>query len=298
MRWLAQAQDTDVDLDPVAQVVEAVETAIATFLSVLPGLLLGALILTLFVVVGRFLRRRLEPRLAEARTPSFGRVFATLIYAALWVAGLLVALPIAFPTLNAATVLGGLGLLGVAAGFAFQDILSNLLAGVLLIFRQPFTGGDVIEVNGLRGTVEGITIRETRLKTFDGRLLIIPNHDVYTNAIEVQTAYDAVRSSAVVGVAYGSDLAAAREIALRTVKDIDGVAAEPAPQAFYTELGASAVDLDVRYWTDPQQASVRATQDRVVEAIHDAFEAEGIDIPFDIVTLDADDSFAEAMRRF
>lgn len=293
---LLTQQDTEIDIDPVAQLVEAIETAVGSFVSILPGLLLAAVVLALFVIAGKVLRRRLEPRLAEMRTPSFGRVFATLVYAGVWVLGLVVALPIAFPTLNAATVFGGVGLLGVAAGFAFQDILSNLLAGVLLILRQPFTAGDQIEVNELRGTVEGITIRETRLTTFDGRLVLIPNQDVYMSAIVVQTAYEVIRSNVIVGVAYGADLARARELALETVRGLEGVVAEPPPQAFYTELAASAVNLDVRYWSTPGQGDVRAAQDRVVEALHDAFEEEGIDIPFDIVTLDADESFANALR--
>lgn len=290
----AEAADA-IDVDPLDQILESVEAALSGFFAVLPRLLLAALVLAAFVVVGRVLRRRLEPRLAAVRTPSFGTVFATLIYAASVVLGLAVALPLAFPAVNVATMLAGLGLLGVAAGFAFQDILSNLLAGVLLIFRQPFVAGDQIEVTGIRGTVEGITIRETRIRTFDGRLVVVPNADVYTNPIEVQTDADAVRSAVVVGVAYGSDLGGARDLALEVLSAVEGVRTVPAPEAYYTAFGASAIDLDVRYWTDPRQASVRAVQDRVVDAIHGAFEAADVDIPFDIVTLDADESFAEAV---
>lgn len=292
---LARQTDTDVDVSPWQQVTDGVESAVSSFFRLLPKFVFAAVVLALFVIVGRLVRKRLEPRLTALRTPSFGSVFSTLTYVGIVVLGLVVALPIAFPSLSIATMLGGLGLLGVAAGFAFQDILSNLLAGILLIFRQPFVTGDQIEVNGLSGTVQGITIRETRLKTFDGRLIVVPNADVYTNAINVQTHFGKVRSSFVTGVAYGTDLAQARRIALDTLADIDGVLDHPAPEAYYTEHGGSAVGLDLRYWTDPHQAQLRRLQDQVAERIHDAYEDAGVDIPFDIVTLDAGDSFARAI---
>ncbi len=283
-------------VNPAAQLVEQFRDGVRAFLQLLPGIVTALVVLLLFWLVARVVRRRLRPRLSRMRTPSFGRVFSTLIFAAIMLIGFVVALPIAFPSLSVANMLGGLGLLGVAAGFAFQDILSNLLAGVLLIFRQPFVSGDQIEVNGLTGTVEGITIRETRLKTYDGRLVVIPNADVYTNAITVQTAYDRVRSSFVTGVGYGTDLADARQVALDALSRVDGVLDEPTPEAYFVEHGSSAVLLDLRYWTRPYQAEIRAVQNRVVEAVFGAFNAAGVDIPFDIVTLDAGESFAEVMR--
>jgi small conductance mechanosensitive channel len=282
-------------VSPSAQVLESVNAALRSFFALLPRVLLAAVVLAVFIVIARVLRARLEPRLADVRTPSFGRVFATLIAFGVGVLGLAVALPIAFPSLSVAAMLGGLGLVGVAAGFAFQDILSNLLAGVLLLFRQPFRGGDQIQVGEHRGTVEAITIRETRLKTFDGRLVIIPNADVYTSAIEVQTHYDRVRSSFVTGVGYGTDLSTARAVALRTLAGVEGVLEDPPPEAYYVDHGASAVGLDLRYWTRSPQAEVRRVQDRVAQAIHDAFEEADIDIPFDIVTLEATEEFAQML---
>lgn len=291
----AENGDGAVDVSPVDQIINSVDSALKSFFSLLPKIALAAIVLAVFVIIGRVVRKRVKPRLAAARTPSFGEVFSTLIYVGIVIAGLVIALPIAFPSLSIATMLGGLGLLGVAAGFAFQDILSNLLAGVLLIFRQPFVTGDQIAVGDLQGTVQGITIRETRIKTFDGRLIVVPNAEVYTNAIEVQTGFEWIRTSFVTGVAYGTDLDAAREVALETLAGIDGILDEPAPQAYYTEHGASSVVIDLRYWTSSQQAEVRRIQDQVAQRIHDAYEAAGVDIPFDIVTLDTLPSFDEAM---
>lgn len=285
------------DVGPLQRAMESLEQLAIGFLGNLPRFLIGLLFFTLFVLLGRLVRYLSEPRLTALRTPSFGKVFSALAQAGVVFLGLVVSLPVAFPSMSVAGVLGGLGLLSIAAGFAFQDILSNLLAGLLLIFRQPFVTGDQIEVSDFEGRVEAITIRETQLRTFDGRLVIIPNKDVYTNAIVVQTAFESVRTSVEVGVAYGTDLAAARRIAGGTLSSVDGVLPSPEPEVYCEEFGDSAIGLELRYWTRPQQAEISRVQDLVVAGVHDAFEDAGIDMPFTTVTLDAGESFARAIER-
>ena len=291
---LAQSPMPDPGLDDTR---EAAASMLETVLATLPRLGVAVVVLLLLWLVGSLVRRLLEPRLTRLRTPSFGRVFASLAAAAIKILAVFTAIVITFPSVDVLTIVGGLGVLGIAAGFAFQDILSNLLAGILLIFRQPFVSGDQIEVDGIRGTVEGITIRETRIKSFDGRLVIVPNADVYTNAIDVQTADATVRSSFVTGVGYDTDLAEARRIVTGTLAGVDGVLGDPPPEPYWTEHGASAVILDVRYWTSSRQAEIRRVQSAVAEALFDAFNDAGIDMPFDVVTLDAAPSFGAALAR-
>ncbi len=260
-------------------------------------LAIGAAVLVVGFVAARLARRVLEPRLARLRTPSFGSVFARLTGFGIGLVSALFALVVVFPSVNVGTLVGGLGVFGIAAGFAFQDILSNLLSGILLIFRQPFVSGDQITVADVSGTVEEITIRETRIRGYDGRLYVVPNIDVYTGLIEVQTNRATVRTSLVVGVGYDTDLAEAQRLALEVLDGIDGVLADPAPQAYWTELGASSVNLDLRYWTDPHQAQIRRVQSDVVAAIFDAYNDADIDMPFDVVTLDASDSVTESLAQ-
>lgn len=298
MGWLWAQGNSDgggFDLDPARQLVESLESMLAGLFGILPNLILGLVVLAAFWFAARTVRRRLEPRLTQARSPSFGRVFSRLAGAGVVLVGVLVAVPLTFPTVNALSILGGLGLLGVAAGFAFQDILSNLLSGILLILRQPFDSGDQIQVGDVTGTVQYITIRETQIRTFDGREVFVPNADVYQGAITVQTAHEAIRTSLLVGVSYEDDLGRAREVALKTLDGVDGVRDHPAPQAYYVEFGGSSINLDLRYWTASAQAEVRRVQDAVVEAIYDAFGEAGVDIPFDIITLDTLPSFDAAM---
>ena len=118
-----------------------------------------------------------------------------LIGWAVGVAGTIVAVTIAFPSVQPVDVLAGLGVFSIAAGLAFQDILSNLLAGLLLIFRQPFVSRDQIAVGDHEGTVEEISIRETSIRTYDGVRVIIPNTEVYQSAIQIQTAFSSRRTA-------------------------------------------------------------------------------------------------------
>ncbi len=250
----------------------------------------------LTILIGSVVQRRLEPRLARLRTQSFGSVFSRLVQTGIVIVGLFAAIALVFPTVNAATALGSLGVLSIAAGFAFQDILSNLLSGVLLILRQPFVSGDQITVSEISGTVEEITIRETRIRTPQGHLVVVPNADVYTNNIDVQTNQEHIRTDLAVGIEYDADLGRARELAMDVVAGTEGVLSTPAPQVELVGFGASSMDFMVRYWTSSRQAQVRATKDRVIQGIKEQFDAAGIGFPFQVITLDADDSFSSALR--
>jgi small-conductance mechanosensitive channel len=186
-------------------------------------------------------------------------------------------------------------LLTVAVGFAFQDILSNLLAGILLLFRQPFVGGDQIEVIDHVGTVQEINIRETVLKTYDGRKVLIPNKEVYTNAIKVQTGFPCVRTSVLVGIAYEADMAEARQVALDAVRHVTGVADDPPPEALFSELAESTVKLEVWFWSDPRQLELRRIEDRVIESVKSAMDDAGIELPAGVIALQATSSFQAAL---
>lgn len=247
-------------------------------------------------LVSRVLRRFLEPRLAARQTPSFGRVVSRLIGWAVVTVAVIVAVTLAAPSVKPVDFIAGLGIFSIALGFAFQDILSNLLAGLLLIIRQPFQQGDQIEIDGFTGTVEGITIRETTLKTFDGQRVIVPNADVYQSAIQVRTAFESRRTSLEIGVGYEDDLDAAETAILEAAGSVEGVLDDPAPQAYLIGLGDNAVLFDLRYWTAPEQADVRWIEHLVFKAVKERLDADGIDMPFPVRTLEAAPSLVEALR--
>ncbi|MEO2106391.1 MAG: mechanosensitive ion channel family protein [Actinomycetota bacterium] len=291
--------DPGVDVDPSARITEGTEDVLRSVTEQIPQILLAIVVVVLFVLLGRFVAMLVRKALSSTtdRSESFLDVMSRLARGAVLFVGILIALVIAVPSVDLAAVIGGLGISSVAIGFAFKDILQNTLAGLLLLFRQPFEIGDQIEVAGHTGIVEAITIRETRLKTYDGQRILIPNSDVYSSSVRVQTAYDVVRSVVAVGVDYDADLERAKQVALEAVQGVEGVAADPVPQTLYTQLGTSTIDFDVRYWSSSRQADIRTVQDRVVVALTNALNEAGIAMPADVIELDARASFSDAVTR-
>jgi small conductance mechanosensitive channel len=135
--------------------------------------------------------------------------------------GLLVCATIVFPSIRPADALATLGIGSIAVGFAFKDILQNWIAGLLILLRRPFRRGDQIVINNYEGTVEHIEARATILKTYDGRRVIIPNSDVYTRAMIVNTAFPKRRSEYEVGI--GDDIETARRVILEALQSVEGV---------------------------------------------------------------------------
>lgn len=259
---------------------------------------LGAALLTLLVllVVGRLLGALVSRRYCRLARPSFANVMSRVVRLGTGLLGILAALTIALPTVKPVNVLGSLGFFSIAVGFAFRDILENLLAGILLLFRSPFRTGDEVDIEGTRGAVVEINLRETVIRTYEGRRVLIPNATVYKNPLVVQTGYPVIRTEAVVGVAYESDLDQARQVTLDAVRAVDGVLADPAPLVLVGELGTSTVDLQVLFWTAPQQRVVRVVRDRVLSAVFDALNDAGIEMPAEVVVLQGTPSLKAALR--
>ncbi len=262
-------------------------------LEALPRIGIGLLIAIVSIVVAKGLRKFLRPRLTERRTESFGKVISNMIAWTIMFVGVVIGFTAIFPSIQPVDLIAGLGIFSIAIGFAFQDILSNLLAGILLLIREPFQGGDQIEVSGQRGTVQGITIRETQIKTFDGEKIIIPNAEVYQSVIRVQTAYGPKRTAITIGLDDWADLDRAADVCTEATRGVDGVHADPAPQAFFFEFGDSTTNMELRYWTDPEQADVRRVQDGVVRAVGKALKEAGIPMPSPIREIDARQSVVD-----
>ena len=267
--------------DAVAVVTRTLRGMAAGLLARLPYVAVGLVVLLLFYFAGRVVRRaaheagertRLDVRLADI----FGRLAVVLITAL----GVLVAAVIIFPTFTPGSLVQGLGITSVAVGFAFKDILQNFFAGVLILLRKPFIVGDQIRVKEYEGTVQEITTRSTRLKTYDGERVVIPNGDVYTSSILVRTAYDERRVKFVVGIGYPDSIDEARATILRVVQGTEGVLGDPEPWAYVEELAPSSVNFAVYFWTASQQANVLRVRDRVATAIKQALDAAKIDMPY------------------
>jgi small-conductance mechanosensitive channel len=251
------------------------------FLGQLPYIVIGFIVFVVFLVVARVLKRAVRAagertRLDLTLADLLGRLASFLIT----VLGLFVAAVIIFPAFKPGDLITGLGITSVAIGFAFKDVLQNFFAGILILWRRPFIVGDQIRAREYEGTVEEITVRSTRLRTYDGERAVLPNGDVYTHAVLVKTAYDKRRVKFTVGIGYPDSIEEARRTIQRVLNETEGVFRDPAPWVHVTELAPSSVNFTVYFWVQSDQVKVLDVSDRVATGIKLALDSAGIDMPF------------------
>lgn len=182
-------------------------------------------------------------------------------------------------------LLGALGLGGVALAFAAQDILQNLIAGVLLQIRRPFRVGQQIGSGEFEGVVHDVNLRTVELTTYDGLTVYVPNADVLKNPIINYTRTPTSRTELVVGVAYDTDLERAREVLMAACRGVEAVEATPGPEAWVLAFGESSIDIAVRYWHPADIASRWRVRNCVAINVKKALDEAGISIPFPQRTL-------------
>lgn len=252
-----------------------------SFVAMLPLVGIGIVVFLVFWLIASLVRKGLEAYVGKRDQYSGAAIaFSRLAYIGILLFGVMVAVTVAFPTITPAKLFSALGIGGVAIGFAFKDIFQNLLAGILILVRQPFKVGDEITSGEFTGTVENIETRATYIKTYNGKRIIVPNSRIYTEPVTVITAYDILRSEYDVGIGYGDDVSKARELALEAVKSVEGVLAEPAPDVLLWDLAGSSQNIRVRWWTDPTRGNVVKVKDGVLETVAKSLAGAGIDLPF------------------
>lgn len=180
---------------------------------------------------------------------------------------------------NPTTVAAGLGLSGIVLGFALKDILSNFVSGLLLLTLRPFRIGDQIVVGDLEGSVEKIELRATRLRAYDGRVMLVPNAEVFTSRIVNNTA-DPVRRGAVeLWLGYEGDIERALEVVRTAAATGSGVLKAPPPVVRIDELGPDDIRLEVTFWADSQRADYKNTASAVRAGILASLKDAGIALP-------------------
>ncbi|MBW4647661.1 MAG: mechanosensitive ion channel family protein [Kastovskya adunca ATA6-11-RM4] len=259
---------------------------IGSAIEFLPGLIAGLVIFCLTSYAAEFAERmasQVSPRVVRSKSLQF--LLARTSYVAVWVVGILTASVLAFPGLRLGDIVAALGLGSVAIGFAFQDIFKNFLAGVLLLIQEPFQINDQIVIEDYEGTVERIDIRTTQIRTYGGERVLLPNSTVFTNAVQVRTAYGYRRTDLEVGVDYNTSLPEAAEILDKTIRQVEGVLSDPPLEIDLVSFGESSIDFVVRYWTTPRQPQVRYVRTHAIIAIKEAFDQANINIPYPIRTI-------------
>lgn len=225
--------------------------------------------------VVRWLLRRLFTRTVDDVTVE--SLVKQLSYYAILTVGFFVAIDaLGF---NPTTVAGALGLTGLVLGFALKDILSNFVSGLLLLTLRPFQIGDQIVISDLEGSVEKIELRATRLRAYDGRVLLVPNAEVFTSRIVNNTADPLRRGKVDVRIGYDTDLRLAVATAHRAAMEADGVLEQPAPMVRVDDLGADDILLEVTFWTDSRRADFKNTAAAVRSGIVEGYKQASLGLP-------------------
>jgi small-conductance mechanosensitive channel len=249
---------------------EAAYQMVDSFFGRLPSLIVGVIVFFVFYVFSILLSRVIL-RTTRRHRPNMGVVFARLMSAATILLGFLVAFSVVAPSFQAGDLIKILGISGVAIGFAFQNILQNFLAGLLLLWAEPFRIGDEIKLDPYEGTVEEIQTRATIIKTYDGRRVVIPNADLFTHSVTVNTALDIRRWEYDLAINGLRELAELKSLVSNAVSKVQGVLPDPRPEVLVMDLGdpdLNAVKVRVLWWTKaPRQHEMLASYDQVLTAI-------------------------------
>ena len=185
---------------------------------------------------------------------------------------------------NIASLVAGLGIAGIAIGFAAKDTLSNVVAGIFIFWDRPFYIGDLVEIEGEYGEVQNITLRTTRIITPDGRMVSIPNQKIAENKTISYTMFPHLRLDIGVTIGVNEQIEPARQELLKIVKGDERFLKDKESVVLVKELGDYYTALELRAWLDDtkKHVSVRA---ELREKIKNSFDAAGIEMPFEKIEI-------------
>jgi small-conductance mechanosensitive channel len=234
-------------------------------------------------LIGRALLMPLVERLLQAR--NLDRHARRPLRKLTWFVILFAAFGLAFGFAGLGSILTSLATIAAAAtlaiGFAMQDVLKNFVAGVFIYTDKPFRIGDWIEWDDHSGIVEDISLRVSRVRTFDNERITVPNGDLANNAVTNPVAYETLRQKFVFGIGYDDDISQATDIIVEEAEAHEEILDDPGVSVRLVELGDSAVGLQSRWWiADPDRGDFVRVRSEYVTAVKEAFDEAGIDMPY------------------
>ena len=262
----------------LARLQSALNQSTSTLSAKSPSIIMACLVLGVFLLLALGAPRLLRRILRKANTPTeVVRVAERVIFFSLLLLGV-------FAALNELDVnLGTFGievsLLGVAAGFALKDLLTNMVSGLLILSSRPFVVGDQIRIKDFEGTVATVGWRGTTLITYDGRHIIIPNTDVFTNPVINNTASPLRRHSIMMGVSSDVDMARVRQIILEALAQMPDVAEDPAPDVLVSAIGDFDTKLEIRIWSAALQSEVKRINSDATQVIYTVLATNKVEMP-------------------
>lgn len=264
------------------------ETWINTTIEMLPNLAVALLVVIVFYVIAKLIKNFVGKILSKVTSNKTVTGLAQTIMGVLVIGiGVFLALTILNLSGVVTSLLAGAGIIGLALGFAFQDIASNFISGILLSVRHPFGIGDIIDTNDHFGTVVKLNLRNTVIRTPQGQVIYVPNKVVYENPFMNYTKNGERRIDLSCGVSYGDDLEKAKKVAIEAIEGLENRDTSRDVELYFNEFGGSSINFTLRFWISFQQLpQFWSAQSEAIMALKKAFDENDIMIPFPIRTLD------------
>lgn len=259
------------------------------FVAIFPRLVLALAVLLFFLFTARYFKKFVRKRLIDQMEDVLMAGFLSRTLRSIYlIIGFMLILSILKLTAIAGGLLAGAGLSAIIFGFAFKDIGENFLAGLIMAFRRPFRQGDIIESGDVQGTVIRLNIRDTQVKTPDGKDVFIPNGQILKNALYNYTIDGFLRYEFVVGLDYGSDVDRAIAIIGETLKAVKGILQEEKkPTIMIKELATSTINLSVFFWIGDfsPNTSIARVKTEAINKTLEALTRAGYYMPGDVLEI-------------
>lgn len=283
-------------LNPIPLITEKLISWIEAAIKIAPNLLIATLMLTVFYFLSKTISKVYWASVKTGKnsaTELIDNIIKTLVICT----GFFIALGILNLDKTVTSILAGAGVIGLAIGFAFQEIISNFICGVLIILNKPYKVGDVVSIGEFTGSIDTILLRTTNIKTFDGLDVLVPNKQMFTSAITNFTKTNLRRIELVVGVSYNENLRKVADISIESIKK-SPINYFGEIEFYFTQFADSSINFSLRFWVDytiPKNY-MNSIHEAII-AIKEAFDKNGITIPFPIRTIEISDSKLKELEK-
>lgn len=261
---------------------------IIQLIEVLPNLLFAIIVFLIFYFISRALKN-LSLKLLNRFTDhvALNQLISTIFSVILFTVGLFIALDILGLDKMVTSLLAGAGIVGLAISFAFQDLASNFIAGVLIAIRKPYRIRHVVKSQDVYGTVTEINLRATHIQSPQGEIIIVPNRQIFQSPIYNYSKTNSKRIELLVGISYGDDLEKVKEITTEAVKKVKNLQEDKEIGFYFQEFGNSSINFVVWFWIDFfKPVDLFQPISEAIMHIKKAYDENDIMIPFPIRTLD------------
>jgi small conductance mechanosensitive channel len=257
-----------------------------SFVKLLPEFLVVILVMLFFYFLSGYVRKWTTRSISRvSKNAVLQGLFGTIAGLLCLVTGIIISLDVLNLDKTVTSLLAGAGVIGIALGFAFQEIASNFISGIAIAFSNPYRLGDIVEGTGFSGTVIKITLRATHLSTKDGLEVIVPNKIMFTSILTNMTSTPSRRVDIRVGVSYDENLEKVRQVTLKAVENIPFRTPDEIG-FFYEEFGDSSINFQLSIWVEyPGDNNFLKARHEIIERLKSAYDEHGICIPYPIRTL-------------